>query len=108
MERNATIEHLCSMNQKKEKEIREAYQHVYDTLMQDKGFVDIVRCRDNSNSDVFDLFRDKVNTILLDSIDFSKDSTECMHIYNILTDNKVYRFGWICELFDAIADEIRG
>lgn len=77
---------------------------IYNVLITEKHFMDIVKCDDNSKDDVFKMFEEKVDeAIIINFADF--DNTNHLIVYNLMTDDKHFFKEWKYDLFELIYQE---
>lgn len=79
---------------------------IYKSLMGDSEFVSQVRCRLNSISDIYYIYKQKVEALVLNLIDI-ETGDQCMLKYNLMRDDFTFYDRWRRELFNVICQDIR-
>ena len=79
---------------------------IYKSLMGDSEFVSQVRCRLNSISDIYYIYKQKVEALVLNLIDIEAGE-QCMLKYNLMRDDFTFYDRWRRELFNVICQDIR-
>lgn len=79
---------------------------IYKSLMGDSEFVSQVRCRLNSISDIYYIYKQKVEALVLNLIDIEAGD-QCMLKYNLMRDDFTFYDRWRRELFNVICQDIR-
>ena len=79
---------------------------IYDKLICDSEFVSQVRCRLNSISDIYYIYKQKVEALMLNLIDIEAGE-KCMLKYNIMRDDFTFHDRWRKELFNVICQDIK-
>lgn len=66
--------------------LRQVIDDIYNELMRDEKFVEQMGQKLNSKSDLYDMYKEKVEGIVINLI-HPEEGESCMTLYNILTDD---------------------
>lgn len=79
--------------------LRKVVDDIYNELVSDKMFVEQIGQKLNSKSTLYDVYKEKLEDIVIDLIDIEKGY---FTIYNILTSDAYFYDKWRIELFELI------
>ena len=86
--------------------LRQVIDDIYNELMRDEKFVEQMGQKLNSKSDLYDMYKEKVEGIIINLI-HPEEGESCMTLYNILTDDFTFYVKWRMEMFELTFKTIR-
>ena len=87
--------------------MREVVSSIYERLLKDNLFVEQMKQPLNSKHTLYDVYKDKVENLVLDLIDLDKGE-QCMLKYSLMRDDYTFYGKWRKELFDILYKELAG
>lgn len=86
--------------------LRQVIDDIYNELMRDEKFVEQMGQKSNSKSDLYDMYKEKVEGIVINLI-HPEEGENCLTLYNILTDDSTFYAKWRMEMFELTFKAIR-
>ena len=86
--------------------LRQVIDDIYNELMSDDKFVEQMGQKLNSKSDLYDMYKEKLEGIVINLI-HPEEGDSCMTLYNILTDDFTFYVKWRMEMFELNFKTIR-